>query len=111
MSQCGTVLGTWLSTSPQVVNLRFAVNGAEPMKPILLFSGFFSDVFSAFYGQRLITAAWATRSPWSILFLFLSPSFTFHPLRGISCVQKFGISRRYMQPKKIGNINFFMKKN
>ena len=24
------------------------------------------DVFSAFYGQRSVTAAWATRSPWSI---------------------------------------------
>ena len=24
--------------------------------------------FSAFYGQRLVTAAWATRSPWSINF-------------------------------------------
>ena len=28
--------------------------------------GDFSDVFSAFYGQRSVTAAWATRSPWSI---------------------------------------------
>ena len=26
--------------------------------------------FSAFYGQRLVTAAWATRSPWSILKIF-----------------------------------------
>ena len=25
-----------------------------------------SAVFSAFYGQRSVTAAWATRSPWSI---------------------------------------------
>ena len=23
-------------------------------------------IFSAFYGQRSVTAAWATRSPWSI---------------------------------------------
>ena len=30
--------------------------------------GDFSDVFSAFYGQRSLTAAWATRSPWSIYF-------------------------------------------
>ena len=30
--------------------------------------GDFSDVFSAFYGQRSVTAAWATRSPWSIKF-------------------------------------------
>jgi len=29
--------------------------------------GDFSDVFSAFYGQRSVTAAWATRSPWSII--------------------------------------------
>ena len=29
--------------------------------------GDFSDVFSAFYDQRLVTAAWATRSPWSII--------------------------------------------
>ena len=28
--------------------------------------GDFSDVFSAFYGQRSVTAAWATRSPCSI---------------------------------------------
>ena len=28
--------------------------------------GDFSDVFSAFYDQRSVTAAWATRSPWSI---------------------------------------------
>ena len=28
--------------------------------------GDFSDVFSAFYGQRSVTAAWAIRSPWSI---------------------------------------------
>ena len=28
--------------------------------------GDFSDVFSAFYGQRSVTAAWATCSPWSI---------------------------------------------
>ena len=34
--------------------------------------GDFSDVFSAFYGQRSVTAAWATRSPWSIpLMLFI----------------------------------------
>ena len=33
--------------------------------------GDFSDVFSAFYGQRLVTAAWATRSPWSIFLRFL----------------------------------------
>ena len=29
-------------------------------------NGYFSEVFSAFYGQRSVTAAWATRSPWSI---------------------------------------------
>ena len=28
---------------------------------------FFGRFFSAFYGQRSVTAAWATRSPWSIL--------------------------------------------
>ena len=28
----------------------------------------FFDIYSAFYGQRLVTAAWATRSPWSINF-------------------------------------------
>ena len=28
----------------------------------------FSDVLSAFYGQRSVRAAWATRSPWSIYF-------------------------------------------
>ena len=27
----------------------------------------FLAVFSAFYGQRPVTAAWATRSPWSIV--------------------------------------------
>ena len=33
----------------------------------------FFDRFSAFYGQRSVTASWATRSPWSIsLFLFFS---------------------------------------
>ena len=31
----------------------------------------FSDVFSAFYGQRSVTAAWATRSPWSIVLNFM----------------------------------------
>ena len=31
--------------------------------------GFFGR-FSAFYGQRSVTAAWATRSPWSILLVF-----------------------------------------
>ena len=30
--------------------------------------GDFSDVFSAFHGQRSVPAAWATRSPWSISF-------------------------------------------
>ena len=30
----------------------------------------FSGRFSAFYGQRSVTAAWATRSPWSIHFYF-----------------------------------------
>ena len=30
---------------------------------------FFCD-FSTFYGQRSVTTAWATRSPWNILFLF-----------------------------------------
>ena len=29
--------------------------------------GDFSDVFSAFYGHGSVTAAWVTRSPWSIL--------------------------------------------
>ena len=33
--------------------------------------GDFLDVFSAFYGQRSVTAAWATRSPWSISALFI----------------------------------------
>ena len=28
--------------------------------------GDFSDVFSAFYSQPSVTAAWTTRSPWSI---------------------------------------------
>ena len=32
--------------------------------------GDFSSVFSAFYGQRSVTAAWVTRSPWSILNTF-----------------------------------------
>ena len=32
--------------------------------------GDFSDVFSAFYGQCSVTAAWATRSPWSIFISF-----------------------------------------
>ena len=27
----------------------------------------FSAVFSSFHGQRSVTAAWATRSPWSII--------------------------------------------
>ena len=30
----------------------------------------FPDVLSASYGQRSVTAAWATRSPWSILLVF-----------------------------------------
>ena len=34
--------------------------------------GDFSDVFSAFYGQRSVTAARATRSPWSIFSLIKS---------------------------------------
>ena len=33
-------------------------------------SGKLSGVFSSFYGQRSVTAAWATPSPWSILLLF-----------------------------------------
>ena len=36
--------------------------------------GDFSNVFSAFYGQRSVTAAWATRSPWSIPQLFSANS-------------------------------------
>ena len=32
--------------------------------------------FSAFYGQRLVTAAWVTRSPWSIINLFAYQSHT-----------------------------------
>ena len=35
--------------------------------------GDFSDVFSAFYGQRSVMAAWATPSPWSISTYFLAP--------------------------------------
>ena len=31
----------------------------------------FRTFFSAFYGQRSVTAAWATRSPWSIIVVFL----------------------------------------
>ena len=34
--------------------------------------GHFFGRFSAFYGQRSVTAAWATRSPWSILYMFAS---------------------------------------
>ena len=30
---------------------------------------FLRPFFSAFYDQRLVTAAWATRSPWSIISL------------------------------------------
>ena len=45
--------------------------------------------FSAFYGQRSVTAAWATRSPWSIFSFLFSPSFAFDPLWGISRVRKF----------------------
>ena len=33
--------------------------------------GDFSDVFSDFYGQRSVTAAWGTRSPWSIFSLVI----------------------------------------
>ena len=34
----------------------------------------FSSICSTFYGQRLVTAAWASRSPWSILSFFSSLS-------------------------------------
>ena len=32
----------------------------------------FRPFFNAFYGQRSVTAAWATRSPWSIYHIFIS---------------------------------------
>ena len=37
----------------------------------------FSDVFSVFYSQRSVTAAWATRSPWSIICNFSNNDITF----------------------------------
>ena len=43
----------------------------------------FWDVFSAFYSQHSVTAAWATRSPWSIFLSFFLMYTAFHPLRGI----------------------------
>ena len=44
-----------------VVNFMFLQKNSE-----------FSAVFSVFYGQRSVTAAWATRSPWSIPAIFCS---------------------------------------
>ena len=78
-----------------------------PPKEIFFWSKFslftkkadFSDVFSAFYGQRSVMAAWATRSPWSISFLFFSV-FCFWPTSGkLPCAkwflpQHFGITGR-----------------
>ena len=75
--------------------------------------GDFLDVFSAFYGQRSVTASWATRSPWSIFSVFCFwPTSGNLPRVKICFHQYFGITRRYM-PKKIfflGNFYFFTKK-
>ena len=43
--------------------------------------GDFLDVFSAVYGQRSVTAAWANRSPWSIR---LRLTITYNPHNYIS---------------------------
>ena len=72
--------------------------------------GDFSDDFSAFYGQRSVTAAWATRSPWSIfLRLLLLTHFGETPVK-ICFPQYFGITRRYIK-KKLGKFIFFTKKH
>ena len=46
----------------------------------------FSSDFFTFYGQCSVTAAWATRSPWSILFFF-SHSSAFDPSGNLPCVK------------------------
>ena len=58
-------------------------------------------VFKTFYGQCLVTAAWAKHIPWSI---FLN--FNFLTSGNLLCTkicfpQYFGITRRYMQNKNI----------
>ena len=35
------------------------------------------ETLLAFYSQRSVTAAWATRSPWSISIVFLNTGFLF----------------------------------
>ena len=45
---------------------------------------FFSSRFSYFYGQRSVTAAWATSSPWIITLLLLESAETL----GISLMKK-----------------------
>ena len=42
----------------------------------IIWKRWFFGRFSAFYGQRSVTAAWATRSPWSIIKAFV-PHFSF----------------------------------
>ena len=54
----------------------------------------FSPVFSSFHGQRSVTAAWATRSPWSILFCFSSKKFIF-------------IAKIYQYYSYVSNLKFF----
>ena len=48
-------------------------------KKYFYLKSWFSDVFSSFYGQRSVTAAWATRSPGSIWYATLSsPQYLHH---------------------------------
>ena len=70
----------------------------------------FSSVFS-------VTAAWATRSPWSIFLFFFLRLLLLNHFGNLLCAkicfrQYFGITRRYMQKKKIlGNFYFFTNKS
>ena len=55
----------------KIVFCHFQKGFASNVKVYFIFlrkKGDFSDIFSTFYGQRSVTAAWATLSPWSIVY-------------------------------------------
>ena len=55
----------------------------------------FRVFFFAFYGQRSVTAAWATRSPWSIF----SPFFAFDPLGESPVCENLFSPKKYAENK------------
>ena len=70
MSRCGLPTGlVWLSERKQSPSKLFQGDTLSPNK-VKQKKNRFSGIFYTFYGQRSVTAAWATRSPLSIRCIF-----------------------------------------